>query len=75
MKAMKLIFRLTILLSTLLVTACMQSTATLNAGETPEWLSSEPDMYPNFSYLSATGSAAGAEQAKARALSNLAKIF
>ena len=32
-------------------------------------------MYPNFAYLSATGSASTAEQAKARALSNLAKIF
>ena len=75
MKAMKLIFKINILLSTLLFVACMQSTSVISNGETPEWLSSEPDMYPSFSYLSATGSAAGAEQAKARALSNLAKIF
>lgn len=58
-----------------LVTACMQSTAVMSTGDAPEWVRSEPDMYPNFKYLSATGSASKAEQAKARALSNLAKIF
>lgn len=72
---MKLIYRLKILLSALLVTACMQSTTMMNSSETPVWVHSEPDLYPNFTYLSATGSAAKAEQAKARALSNLAKVF
>lgn len=72
---MKLIFRLKILLSLFLLTACMQSTSVVSSSDSPEWLSSEPDMYPNFKYLSATGSASNAEQAKARALSNLAKIF
>ena len=72
---MKSIFRLNALIITLLLTACMQSTSVLSTGETPEWVQGEPDMYPNFKYLSATGSASKAEQAKARALSNLAKIF
>lgn len=57
------------------MTACMQSTAVMSTSEAPDWVLSEPDMYPNFAYLSATGSASKAEQAKARALSNLAKIF
>ncbi len=62
-------------MSTLLLTGCIQSAAVMSGSETPVWVHSEPDMYPNFKYLSATGSAAKAEQAKARALSNLAKIF
>lgn len=73
---MRSIFRLKILMVSLLVTACMQSTAVMSTGgDSPQWVSGEPDMYPNFKYLSATGSASRAEQAKARALSNLAKIF
>jgi hypothetical protein len=72
---MKSIFRLKILLSTLLITACVQSTAVMSTRDAPVWVHGEPDMYPNFKYLSATGSASKAEQAKARALSNLAKIF
>ncbi len=72
---MKSIFRFKIFMSMLLITACMQSTAVMSTADTPEWVQSEPDMYPNFKYLSATGSASKAEQAKARALSNLAKIF
>ncbi len=72
---MKSIFRLIILLVTLLVAACMQSTAVMSTGDAPGWVRSEPEMYPNFKYMSATGSASQAEQAKARALSNLAKIF
>jgi len=67
--------KLKILICSLLVTACMQSTAVQSTSDTPEWVRGEPDMYPNFKYLSATGSASKAEQAKARALSNLAKIF
>lgn len=61
--------------SVLLITACMQSTAVMSTSDTPQWVRGEPDLYPNFKYLSATGSASKAEQAKARALSNLAKIF
>jgi len=72
---MKSIFQFKILIITLLVTACMQSTAVMSTSDAPEWVRGEPDMYPNFKYLSATGSASKAEQAKARALSNLAKIF
>ena len=53
----------------------MQSTAVLSTGDAPEWVRGEPDKYPNYQYLSATGSAAKAEPAKAWALSNLAKIF
>jgi len=59
----------------LLLSACMQSTAVMSTDDAPEWVRGEPDMYPNFKYMSATGSASKAEQAKARALSNLAKIF
>jgi hypothetical protein len=72
---MKSIFKIKILLLTLLVTACMQSTAVMSTDDVPEWVQNEPEIYPNFKYLSATGSASEAEQAKARALSNLAKIF
>ncbi|NOQ87452.1 MAG: hypothetical protein GQ550_00880 [Gammaproteobacteria bacterium] len=72
---MRIIFKLKLLLSMLLVTACMQSTAVMSTGDAPQWVRGEPDLYPNFKYLSATGSASKAEQAKARALSNLAKIF
>jgi len=78
---MRLIFRLKIIMFSLLLTACMQSMAVMHSsdgvssGDAPQWIRGEPDMYPNFKYLSATGSASKAEQAKARALSNLAKIF
>jgi hypothetical protein len=72
---MRSIVKLKILMLSLLITACMQSAAVMSTGDAPEWVRSEPDMYPNFKYLSATGSASKAEQAKARALSNLAKIF
>jgi hypothetical protein len=72
---MKSIFIFKILLGTLFISACMQSTAVMSTRDAPEWVAGEPDMYPNFNYLSATGSASKLEQAKARALSNLAKIF
>ena len=72
---MNSICKLKVLMLSLLLTACMQSTSVMSTGEAPGWVQSEPDMYPNFKYLSATGSASKAEQAKARALSNLAKIF
>lgn len=72
---MKLIYKFKVLIITSLMTACMQSPAVMSSGDAPGWIQSEPDMYPNFKYLSATGSASKPEQAKARALSNLAKIF
>ena len=72
---MNTIYRCKIFLSVLLITACMQSTTVLSTAETPQWVQAEPELYPNFKYLSATGSASKIEQAKARALSNLAKIF
>jgi uncharacterized lipoprotein YajG len=72
---MKTIFKLKILLSLLLLTACAQTTSVISTQDAPQWVSGEPNLYPNFKYLSATGSASKSEQAKARALSNLAKIF
>lgn len=72
---MQSIPRLKILIACLLITACAPSGSVMNSSDSPQWVSSEPDMYPNFQYLSATGSASKTEQAKARALSNLAKIF
>lgn len=72
---MMIISKFTVLLAALFLTACMQSTGGMSSSEAPGWVSAEPDMYPNFKYLSATGSASKVEQAKARALSNLAKIF
>jgi hypothetical protein len=72
---MKSIYKIKVLLITLLVTSCVQSTAVMNTGDAPEWVQNQPVMYPNSKYLSATGSASEAEQAKARALSNLVKIF
>lgn len=68
-------FQFKVVISILLLTACVQSTTVLSTGDAPQWVRGEPDMYPNFKYLSATGSASKTEQAKARALSNLAKIF
>lgn len=64
-----------LLLTTLLLSACMQSTAVMSTADAPQWVKGEPDLYPNFKYLTATGSASKSEQSKARALSNLAKIF
>ena len=72
---MRSIVKIKVVIISLLVTACMQSTTVMSTGDAPEWVRGEPDMYPNFKYMSATGSASKAEQAKARALSNLAKIF
>ncbi len=72
---MRSVFRIKIVLLSLLMAACMQSTTVMSTSDSPQWVRGEPDMYPNFKYLSATGSASKAEQAKARALSNLAKIF
>jgi hypothetical protein len=72
---MKSIFKMKVILMSLMVTACMQSAAVISTDDLPDWVQGEPDMYPNNKYLSATGSASNAEQAKERALSNLAKIF
>jgi len=63
------------LLLTLLLTACMQSASVMSSADSPQWLRGEPELYPNHQYLTATGTASKNEQAKARALSNLAKIF
>lgn len=71
---MKLNIRL-IMLTAFLLSACAKPGGIMGGSDAPQWINSEPDMYPNFSYLTATGSGADAEQAKARALSNLAKIF
>ena len=57
------------------LSACMQSTPVMSRGDAPEWINGEPDLYPNFKYLSATGSASNVETAKSRALANLSKIF
>jgi len=63
-------------LACLVLSACVtQSTVTGQSTTPPAWVNSEPDMYPNAKYLSATGSASKAETAKNRALSNLSKIF
>ncbi len=76
MKTSKRINSIKILFSCLLLSACMQTTSVMSRSDgMPEWVSGEPDMYPNFKYLSATGSASKAETAKDRALSSLAKIF
>lgn len=72
---MRSLFRIKAVFTLLMLTACAQSAAVMSTSDMPEWVQGEPDMYPNFKYLSATGSASDAEQAKARALSNLAKIF
>ena len=47
----------------------------MSSADSPQWLRGEAELYPNVKYLTATGSASKPEQAKARALSNLAKIF
>jgi hypothetical protein len=59
----------------LILSGCLQPAAKVSAGNQPDWLSGEPRNYPNIHYLYATGSASKPEQAKDRALGNLAKIF
>lgn len=71
----KSLFQIKTLAICLVLTACMQSTAVMSTDGAPQWIKGEPDLYPNMKYMSATGSASKPEQAKARALSNLAKIF
>ncbi len=67
--------KLKIIIACFALSACMQQTITGQSASAPQWVKGEPDMYPNFKYLTATGSASKAETAKDRALSNLAKIF
>jgi hypothetical protein len=74
-KVMLKMLRRCIPVFSLILSGCLQSAATVGAGNQPEWLSGEPSSYPNFHYLYATGSASKPEQAKDRALANLVKIF
>ena len=69
----KLVSKQVVLLS-LLLTGCMQSTAFVNAGQ-PDWVTGESASYPNTQFVVANGSASTAEQAKNRALANLTKVF
>lgn len=45
------------------------------SGGGPAWISGADEAYPESAYLTATGSASTPEDAKTRALGNLAKIF
>lgn len=65
------------LMACLLLSACMGSATgpAVSSEARPQWLSGEPDMYPAFKYLTATGSSSNNETAKARALGNLSKII
>ncbi|HEX7028640.1 MAG TPA: LPP20 family lipoprotein [Gammaproteobacteria bacterium] len=56
-------------LSVMLLTACASN------GGKPAWISGADDSFPESQYLTATGSAASPEDAKTRAMGNLAKIF
>lgn len=49
--------------------------ACATGGDGPAWVNGADKTYPESQYLTATGSAATAEDAKTRALGNLAKIF
>jgi len=71
---MRSIFSVTILLYVSLCTAC-STTSSFDSSDAPVWVYSEPEKYANAKFLTATGSASKIEQAKARATSNLAKIF
>lgn len=55
--------------STILLAACA------TGGNQPAWVSGADKAYAESEYLTATGSAANPEDAKTRALGNLAKIF
>jgi hypothetical protein len=71
----KLIFSLVFLLGIAFATACSTSSSSFNSSEAPKWVYSEPEKYNVAKFLTATGSASKNEQAKARAISNLAKVF
>ncbi len=66
---------ISLLILSLLLTGCTQSSARLTADGQPDWIHGQPLGYPDSSYLTATGSASKVELAKDRALANLAKIF
>lgn len=62
----------------LLQTACVGSggkNVKGSSGSKPDWVNGDAGYYPNSQYLTATGSASKAEQAKDRALANLVKTF
>ena len=63
-----------LLLSSLLLTGCMQSASVVNADQ-PDWVNGGSSKYPNSQYVVATGSASSEERAKDRALANLTKVF
>lgn len=66
---------ISLVLLSLLLTGCTQSSARLTVDGQPDWIHGQPLDYPDSSYLTATGSASKVELAKDRALANLAKIF
>ncbi len=68
-RAMKYFRPLYILISVILLTAC-----TFGGGR-PGWVDGASREYPASRFLLATGSASAPEDAKSRALANLAKIF
>jgi hypothetical protein len=72
---MKPVFSLVFLLGITFATACSTSSSSFNSSQAPKWVYSEPEMYSVTKFLTATGSASKNEQAKARSISNLAKIF
>ena len=53
--------------------ACLLTACT--GGSRPDWLEGAPKDFPQAQYLTASGSAASPEDARTRALGNLAKIF
>ena len=57
----------------LLISALVAACAT--GGGRPDWIAGDSADYPPSRYLTATGSASNPEDAKTRALANLAKIF
>ena len=57
------------------ISACSTSSSGFDSSEAPKWVYSEAERYSTAKFLTATGSASKMEQAKARAVSNLAKIF
>lgn len=58
-----------------IVMLSLSACRTVPDSDHPQWVQSEPEQYPNSQYLSATGSASKLEQARSRALGNLAKVF
>ena len=63
-----------ILLSSLFLSACLQTGTVLNSSE-PDWFNGESARYPNSQYVVASGSAADTDTAQKRAQANLAKVF